>query len=91
MNSVIERMHRGGKTASEILKALKGTVSRSGVFKALKRLRETGSTQPRVSRTLERPVRTKKLIKSIREKLRRLCVPHVLRLYRVCNGRIQGQ
>ena len=71
MNNAIERMHRGGKTASEILKALKGTVSRSGVFKALKRLRETGSTQPRVRRTPERPVRTKKLIKSIREKLRR--------------------
>jgi len=71
MNSAIERLCRDGKTAPEILKVLKGSVSRSGVFKAVKRFKETGSTQPRVRSTPIRPVRTEKLIKNTREKLRR--------------------
>ena len=63
MNSAIEKLYQDGKTAPEIFKILKGCVSRSGVFKTIKRLKETGSAQPRV--------RTEKLIKKIREKLRR--------------------
>ena len=71
MNSAIERLHRDGKTASEIMKILRGSVSRSGVFKAVKRFKETSSTQPRVRSTPERRVRTNKLIKNTKEKLRR--------------------
>ena len=71
MNRAIEKLFRDGKTAPEIIKILKGSVSRSGVFKAIKRLKETGSAQPRVRSTPKRPVRTQKLVKNIREKLRR--------------------
>ena len=46
-------------------------MSRSGVYKAVKRFRETGTCLPKVRSTPERYVRTKKLIKKIREKLRR--------------------
>ena len=71
MNRAIEKLFRDGKTAQEIIKILKGSVSCSGVFKAIKRLKETGSAQPRVRSTPKRPVRTQKLVKNIREKLRR--------------------
>ena len=37
MNSAIERLHRDGKTASEIFKFLRGSMIRSGVFQAFKR------------------------------------------------------
>ena len=59
MNTAIEKLYRDGKKASEIFKLLKGSVSRSGVFKAVKRFKETGSTQPRVRSTPERPSKTK--------------------------------
>ena len=71
MNSAIEKLYQDGKTAPEIFKILKGCVSRSGVFKTIKRLKETGSAQPRVRSTPKKPIRTEKLIKKIREKLRR--------------------
>ena len=41
MNTAIEKLYRDGKKASEIFKLLKGSVSRSGVFKAVKRFKET--------------------------------------------------
>ena len=71
MNSTVEKLYRKGKSASEIFRILNGTISHSGVFKAVKRFKETGSAQPRVRSTPKRPVRTKKLIKNTREKLRR--------------------
>lgn len=64
-------LHRSGKTAGEIFKILKPTVSRSGVFKVIKRFKDTGSYSPRVRSTPPRPVRTEKLVNSIRMKLRR--------------------
>ena len=36
MNTAIEKLCQDGKKASEIFKLLKGSVSRSGVFKAVK-------------------------------------------------------
>ena len=71
MNSAIERLHRDGKAASEIYKILRGSGSRSDVFKDGKRFEKSGSTQTRVRRMPERPVRTKKLIKNTKDKLRR--------------------
>ena len=41
------------------------------MYKALKRLKETGSTLPKVRSTPNRKVRTPKLIKNTREKIRR--------------------
>ena len=59
MNTAIEKLYRDGKKTSEIFKLLKGSVSRSGAFKAVKRFKETGSTQLRVRSTPERLSRTK--------------------------------
>ena len=36
MNIAIEKLYQDGKKASEIFKLLKGSVSQSGVFKAVK-------------------------------------------------------
>ena len=41
MNTAIEKFSMDGKKASEIFKLLKGSVSRSGVFKAVKWFKET--------------------------------------------------
>ena len=35
MNTAIEKLYQDGKIASEIFKLLKGSVSRSGIFKAV--------------------------------------------------------
>ena len=71
VNEIIEKHCHKGLSPANILKVLKGIVSRSGVYKAVKRFRETGTCLPKVRSTPERSVRTKKLIKKIREKLRR--------------------
>jgi len=71
VNEVIEKHCYNGKSPSEIAKLLKGSASRSGVYKAVKRFRDTGSCLPKVRSTPERLVRTKQLIKNTREKLRR--------------------
>ena len=69
-SDAIEVLHKSGKTASEIFKILKPTVSRSGVYKVIKRFKMTGSYSSRVRSTPPRPVRTKKLVNAIRMKLR---------------------
>ena len=43
----------------------------SGVYKVLKRLKETGSALPKVRSTLSRKVRMPKVIKNTKEKIRR--------------------
>ena len=85
MNTAIEKLYRDGKKASEIFKLLKGSMSQSGVFKAVKRFKETGSTQPRVRSTPKRPLRTKKLVKKVREKLRRNPARRVTKLAQEAN------
>ena len=70
LNEIIETPCHKGLLAAKIFKVLKGIVSRSGVYRAIKRFRETGSCLPKVRSTPERFVKTKKLIKSIRKKLR---------------------
>ena len=70
LNEIIEMHCYKGLSAGKIFKVLKGTVSHFGVYKAVKRFRETGSCLPKVRNTPELFVRTKKLIKNIREKLR---------------------
>ena len=47
---------------AQIFKKMKGFVSLSGVYKAVKRFKETGNCSPRVRSTPKRPVRTKNLI-----------------------------
>ena len=60
-----------GQSLSKICDLLKGRASRSGVYKILKRLKETGSALPKVRSTPSRKVRTPKLIKNTRENIRR--------------------
>ena len=50
---------------------LKDHVSRSGVHKAIKHLKKTCSTLPKMQSTPNHKVRTPKLIKNTREKIRR--------------------
>ena len=71
VTATIQELFESGQTPSKICKLLKGRVSRSGVYKALKRLNETGSALPKVRSTPSRKVRTPKLIKNTREKIRR--------------------
>ena len=71
VNAAIQELFESGQTPSQICKVLKGRVSRSGVYKALKRLKETGSVLPKVRSTPNRKVRIPKLIKNTREKIRR--------------------
>ena len=70
MNESIKKMYRDGMSASKIFMLLKKHVSRSGVFKGVKRLKETGTSMPRVKSTSERPVR-KKTHQKYRERSRR--------------------
>ena len=67
----IEFLYRNGKTASEIFRLLKPKVSRFGVFKIIKRFKETGSFLPRVRNTPPRPIRTPTLIKIIKNKIKK--------------------
>ena len=85
MNTAIEKLYREGKKASEIFKLLKGSESWSGICKAVKRFKETGSTQPRVRSTPEKPSRTKKLVKNVREKLRQNPARSVTKLAQEAN------
>ena len=64
-------LHKNGKTAGQIFKMLKPLVSRSGVYKVIKRFKDTGSYLPKVRSTPPRPVRTSKLVNAIRNKVRR--------------------
>ena len=48
---------------SEIFRLMKEVVSRRGVYKAVKRFKDTGTCAPRIRSDPERTVRTKKLIK----------------------------
>ena len=67
----IKFLYRNGKTASAIFRLLKPKVSRSGVFKIIKRFKETGSFLPRVRNTPPRPIRTPTLIKIIKNKIKK--------------------
>ena len=69
--STIQRLFESGQSPGQICKLLKGGASRSGVYKALKSFRETGSTLSKVRSTPERKVRASKLIRNTREKIRR--------------------
>ena len=68
ISTAIYELFQTRKTPSEIFKLLKTHVSRSGVYKVLKRLRETGSTPPKERSIPSRRVRTPNLIKKMREK-----------------------
>ena len=66
----IQELFEFGQSSSKICDFLKSRASRSGAYKVLKRLKETGSALPKMS-TPSRKVRTPTLIKNTREKIRR--------------------
>ena len=68
MNRATEKLYRLGKIAPEVFMILMGSMSRSGVFKAVKQLEETGTAQQRLLSTTKRPIRTEKLIKKPEKK-----------------------
>ena len=70
-SALISNLHKSGKTAAQIFKILKPLVSRSGVYKVTKRFKSSGSYLPKVRSPPPRPVRTKKLVNTIRSKFRR--------------------
>ena len=67
----LQELFESGQSLSKICNLLKSRASRSGLYKVLKHLKETGSALPKVKSTLSRKVRTPKLMKNIREKIRR--------------------
>ena len=71
INDVIEEYCKKKLPPSEIFQLMKEVVSHRGVYKAMKRFKDTGTCAPRIRSDSERTVRTKKLIKKVREKLRR--------------------
>ena len=71
INDVIKEYCKKKLPPSEIFQLMKEVVSRRGVYKAVKRFKDTGTCAPRIRSNPERTVRTKKLIKKVREKLRR--------------------
>ena len=63
INDVIEKYCKKKLPPSEIFRLMKEVVSRRGVYKAVKRFKDTGNCAPRIRSDPERTVRTKKLIK----------------------------
>ena len=60
----IQGLFESGQSPSKIRDLLKGRASRFGVYKVLKRLKETDPTLPKVRSTPSSKVRTSKLIKN---------------------------
>ena len=74
MNSVavtIQKLFQFGQSPSKICNLLKSCASRSGVYKVLKRLKETSSALSKLRSSPSRKVRTPKLIKNTREEIRK--------------------
>ena len=70
VNDIVEGYCKKGLPPAKIFWLMKQFVSRGGVYKAVKRFRETGSCAPRIRSTPEKPIRTKELIKKVRDRLR---------------------
>lgn len=67
--NIVIKLHKSGKNNVEIAKRL--DMNRSTVWKIVKKFQETGNTLDRPGRGRKRSVRTPKLLKNTREKLRR--------------------
>ena len=71
VSASIQELFKSRQTLSKICKLFKDRVSRASVYKPLKRLKTTGLALPKVRSTPKREVRTPKLTKNTRKKLRR--------------------
>lgn len=72
---LILRLHLDGKKTSEIVKTLKSeNINRRFVQRTIARYRETGTAKIKKKKHgRNRSVRTKKIIKTVRERVRRNC------------------
>lgn len=70
--AAIIKLHKDGLTNGEILKRLKiGRNSRNKVKRTIERYTETGSLENRIHKNHPRSVRTPKMLKALRERIRR--------------------
>ena len=67
----IQALFESEQSPSKVFDLLKSRASRFGVYKAFKRLKETGSALPKVRSPPSGKVRTSRLIKNTIEKIRR--------------------
>ena len=67
--NIVIKFHKQGESNSSIAKRLK--MNRTTVWKIVKKFKETGTTLDKPGRGRKRTVRTLKLVKNTREKLRR--------------------
>ena len=66
--NIVIKFHKQGESNSSIAKRLK--MNRTTVWKIVKKFKETGTTLDKPGRGRKRTVRTLKLVKNTREKLR---------------------
>ena len=85
----IQELCESGQSPSKICYLLNSRASRSGVYKVLKRLKETDSALLKVRSTPSRKVRTPKLIKNTRGKIRKRSVPKLASSSGVSYGTLQ--
>ena len=71
VTATVQELSESGRTPGKVSTLLRGCVVRSGVSKALKRLKETGSALPKVGSTPGCRVGAPKLIKNAGEKVGR--------------------
>ena len=62
----VKFLYRNKKNANEIFKLLEPKVSRSSVFKIIKRFKQSGSFLPKARSTLARQVKTSTFMKKYR-------------------------
>ena len=67
--NIVIKFHKQGESNSSIAKRLK--MNRTTVWKIVKKFKDTGTTLDNQERGRKRTVRTLKLVKNAREKLRR--------------------
>ena len=70
-SEAVNLLYTSGYKTSQILAKLKPTISKSGVYKIINRIRITETYLPKVRKTPPRPVKTPNLVKCIREKIKR--------------------
>ena len=71
VTAIVRELSESGRTPGKVSTLLRGCVGRSGVSKALKRLKEAGSALPKVGSTPGRRVGAPKLIENAGEKVGR--------------------
>ena len=67
----VVQLHNAGQRQCQIYRSLNGTVSRSFISKVIRKYRETGSTDDRPKSGRPRSVRTRQMLRNVRQQIRR--------------------